>query len=32
MIVRGRSETVDVDALALGRFACGETIHETMVL
>jgi sarcosine oxidase, subunit beta len=32
MIVRGRSESVDVAALALGRFARGEAIHETMVL
>jgi sarcosine oxidase subunit beta len=32
MIVRGRSETVDVRALAPERFARGETIHETMVL
>jgi len=32
MIVRGRSESVDVEALALGRFARGEAIHETMVL
>ncbi|HKC24380.1 MAG TPA: FAD-binding oxidoreductase, partial [Thermoanaerobaculia bacterium] len=32
MIVRGRSETVDVGALSIERFARGETIHETMVL
>lgn len=32
MIVRGRSETVDVGALSPGRFRRGETIHETMVL
>ncbi len=32
MIVRGRSESVDVAALSLGRFARGELIHETMVL
>jgi hypothetical protein len=32
MIVRGRSESVDVGALCLDRFARGEAIHETMVL
>jgi len=32
MIVRGRSESVDVEALSLERFARGELIHETMVL
>lgn len=32
MIVLGRSESVDVEALSLGRFARGELIHETMVL
>ena len=32
MIVRGKSETVDVSALSLQRFARGEAIHETMVL
>jgi sarcosine oxidase subunit beta len=32
MIVRGRSESVDVTALSLERFARGEAIHETMVL
>jgi sarcosine oxidase subunit beta len=32
MIVRGRSESVNVDALSIGRFARGEAIHETMVL
>jgi sarcosine oxidase subunit beta len=32
MLLRGRSESVDVSALSLGRFARGETIHETMVL
>lgn len=32
MIVRGRSETVDVGALALDRFQRGALIHETMVL
>lgn len=32
MIRRGRSESVDVEALSLGRFARGELIHETMVL
>jgi sarcosine oxidase subunit beta len=32
MILRGRSESVDVDALSLARFARGELIHETMVL
>lgn len=32
MIVRGRSESVDVGALSLERFARGEAIHETMVL
>jgi sarcosine oxidase subunit beta len=32
MIVRGRSESVDVAALSLERFARGEAIHETMVL
>lgn len=32
MILRGRSESVDVAALSLERFARGELIHETMVL
>jgi sarcosine oxidase subunit beta len=32
MIVRGRSESVDVSALSVERFARGEEIHETMVL
>jgi sarcosine oxidase subunit beta len=32
MILRGRSESVDVAALSLGRFARGALIHETMVL
>jgi sarcosine oxidase subunit beta len=32
MIVRGRSETVDVTALGLERFERGALIHETMVL
>ncbi len=32
MIARGRSETVNVGALALDRFARGALIHETMVL
>ncbi len=32
MILRGRSESVDVSALSLERFARGELIHETMVL
>jgi sarcosine oxidase, subunit beta len=32
MIVRGRSETVDVGALGLERFRRGALIHETMVL
>ena len=32
MLVRGRSESVDVSALSLGRFARGERIHESMVL
>jgi sarcosine oxidase subunit beta len=32
MIVRGKSESVDVEALSLERFARGELIHETMVL
>ncbi len=32
MIVRGRSESVDVGALSIERFARGEEIHETMVL
>ena len=32
MIVRGRSESLDVAALSLERFARGEAIHETMVL
>jgi len=32
MIVRGRSESVDVASLALERFTRGEAIHETMVL
>jgi len=32
MILRGRSESADVDALSLGRFARGALIHETMVL
>jgi len=32
MILRGRSETVDVSALALDRFRRGALVHETMVL
>ncbi len=32
MILRGRSETVDVAPLSLERFARGALIHETMVL
>jgi sarcosine oxidase subunit beta len=32
LLVRGRSESVDVSALALERFTRGEAIHETMVL
>ena len=32
MLVRGRSESIDVSALCLERFARGEAIHETMVL
>jgi sarcosine oxidase subunit beta len=32
ILVRGRSESVDVSALCLERFARGEAIHETMVL
>lgn len=32
MILRGRSESLDVNSLSLGRFARGEFIHETMVL
>ncbi len=32
MILRGRSEAVDVSPLALDRFARGALIHETMVL
>ncbi len=32
MIVGGRSESVDVAALSIERFARGEAIHETMVL
>ena len=32
MVVRGRSESIDVAALSLGRFASGALIHETMVL
>lgn len=32
MILRGRSESLDVDSLSIGRFARGELIHETMVL
>ena len=32
LIVRGRSETVDVAPLALDRFRRGALIHETMVL
>ncbi len=32
MIVKGRSESVDVGALSIERFARGEAIHETMVL
>jgi len=32
MIVRGRSQTVDVSSLSVERFARGEAIHETMVL
>ena len=32
MVLRGRSESVDVSALSLERFARGALIHETMVL
>jgi len=32
MVVRGRSESIDVSALSLERFASGALIHETMVL
>ena len=32
MLVRGRSESTDVSALSLERFARGEGIHESMVL
>jgi sarcosine oxidase subunit beta len=32
MILRGRSESVDVAALSPGRFVRGALIHETMVL
>jgi len=32
MLVRGRSEHLDVSALSLERFARGEAIHEAMVL
>ncbi len=32
LVVRGRSETVDVAPLALDRFRRGAMIHETMVL
>ncbi len=32
MVLSGRSETVDVSALALDRFARGALVHETMVL
>ena len=32
MVLRGRCESIDVDALSLARFARGELIHETMVL
>ena len=32
LVVRGRSETVDVAPLALDRFRRGALIHETMVL
>jgi len=32
LVTRGRSESVDIAALAPGRFARGELIHETMVL
>jgi len=32
MLVQGHSESVDVSALRLERFARGEAIHETMVL
>ena len=32
MILRGRSESVDVEPLSLSRFARGALIHETMVL
>jgi len=32
IVVRGRSESVDVSALSLCRFGRGELIHETMVL
>lgn len=32
IVVRGRSESIDVSPLSLARFARGELIHETMVL
>lgn len=32
LIVRGRSESVDISALSIERFARGALIHETMVL
>jgi len=32
MVLRGRSESIDVAALSLERFASGALIHETMVL
>lgn len=32
IVLRGRSESIDVSALSLSRFATGELIHETMVL
>jgi sarcosine oxidase subunit beta len=32
LIVHGRSESVDIAPLAIGRFARGDLIHETMAL
>jgi sarcosine oxidase subunit beta len=32
LITRGRCDSVDITPLAIGRFARGELIHETMVL
>ncbi|MCG3193897.1 MAG: FAD-binding oxidoreductase [Thermoanaerobaculia bacterium] len=32
LILKGRSESADISALSIDRFASGELIHETMVL